>query len=60
VKRKLKTGEGGQSITTTPLQCLVIHCATCFGFGYKPSWGTIKILVRRAIFYNMTTFSATY
>jgi len=60
VKRKLKTGRrwAVNHNHTFAVSCY-IYCATCFGFGYKSSWGTIKILVRRTIFYNMATFSAT-
>jgi hypothetical protein len=31
-QRRIKTGEKGQLITTTPLQCLIIHCVKCSGF----------------------------
>jgi hypothetical protein len=50
-----KRKDKGQSVTATPLQCLVLYYAT-FGIRQKASPDTIKIRVERALAYESTEF----
>jgi hypothetical protein len=34
----------------------VIYFAACFGFSWKPLWGTMKVFVERPLVHNMTRF----